>query len=279
MIEVKNLSARYPEKIIFENINFCLDDESFTALCGKNGSGKSTLLSLLDGIVPAGLKVSGDILVDGKSVFSMKRKETVKKISCLVQKENPVWNFSVREFIETGLYSFSELSDLQIKNLTDSVLCELGIADFAEKKIFNISGGEFQKCRLARCLVQQNDVLLFDEPVENLDLPFQIQLLKILKKIAKPFSEKSDGKQNDNNKENQPQNEIQNQNGKTVLFSIHDINLASLYADEFLIFSGQTVIQGMAKDVFSEEILGSAFCSNAKIFLHPEFLKPQVLFF
>lgn len=263
MIEVKNLSARYPEKMIFENINFCLDDESFTALCGKNGSGKSTLLSLLDGIVPAGLKVSGDILVDGKSVFSMRRKETVKKISCLVQKENPVWNFTVREFIETGLYSFSELSDLKVKELTDSVLCELGISDFAEKKIFNISGGEFQKCRLARCLVQQNDILLFDEPVENLDLPFQIQLLKILKKIAKPSSQKLSG----------------SRNGKTVLFSIHDINLASLYADEFLIFSGQTVIQGTAQSVFSEEILGKAFCSNAKIFLHPKFLKPQVLFF
>ncbi|MGN0740329.1 MAG: ABC transporter ATP-binding protein [Treponema sp.] len=277
MIEVKNFSARYPEKIIFENINFSLRDESFTALCGKNGSGKSTLLSLIDGIIPAGLKVSGDILVDGKSVFAMKRKEAVKKISYLVQKENPVWNFSVREFVETGLYSFFELSDLQKKNLTDSVLCKLGISDFAEKKIFNISGGEFQKCRIARCLVQQNDVLLFDEPVENLDLPFQIQLLKILKKIAKPSFEKSDGNQNDN--ENQPQNEIQNQNGKTVLFSIHDINLASLYADDFLIFSGTTVIQGTAKDVFSEEILGSAFCSNARIFLHPEFLKPQVLFF
>ena len=75
MIEVKNLSAAYDGIPVFENISFTLADNSFTALCGKNGSGKSTLLSLMAGIVPAGLSYSGDILIDGKSVFDFSRND------------------------------------------------------------------------------------------------------------------------------------------------------------------------------------------------------------
>lgn len=258
MLEVKNLSAWYGGNSVFENLNFQLRGGTFTALCGKNGSGKSTLLSLFAGIVPAGLQISGDILLDGKSVFSFPRKKIVRRISFFVQKENPVWNFSVREFVETGLYSFAELSLDARRVRVDRALSELNIFDLAEKKIFCISGGEFQKCRLARCLVQQNDILLFDEPVANLDLPFQIQFLKILKNLA---AKNSGGG-----------------NSRTVLFSIHDINAAGLYADDFLIFSEKNIVQGTVPSIFSSDVLSKAFGSPAHVFFHPECSRPQVFF-
>ena len=278
MLELNRISAGYGKQTVFNDISAFFEKGKLTSIIGVNGCGKSTLLKAILGILPLS---GGEITVDGENLLTMSRNEIAKKIAYLSQGKNTP-DMTVMQMVLHGRFpylSYPRRYTGRDREIAYSAMEQVGIADFAEKKIFNISGGEFQKCRLARCLVQHNDILLFDEPVENLDLPFQIQLLRILKKIAKPFSEKSDGKQNDNDKENQPQNEIQNQNGKTVLFSIHDINLASLYADEFLIFSGQTVIQGTAKDVFSEEILGSAFCSNAKIFLHPEFLKPQVLFF
>ena len=110
MIEVRDFSAAYDDKIVFEHLNFSLADGSFTALCGRNGSGKSTLLSLMAGLVPAGLKYSGDILINGKSVFEMKRSEAAKKVSFLLQSESPVWNLSVRQFVETGLYSYGQMT-------------------------------------------------------------------------------------------------------------------------------------------------------------------------
>ncbi len=116
MIQVKNLSATYDKKSVFANLNFTLEDNSFTALCGKNGSGKSTLLSLMAGIIPAGLNYSGDILINGKNVFKMKRAEAAHNLSFLLQAENPVWNLTVRQFVETGLYSFGHLT----KSQTDS---------------------------------------------------------------------------------------------------------------------------------------------------------------
>ena len=73
MIEVKNLTAAYDGITVFKNISFTLQDKSFTALCGKNGSGKSTLLLLMAGIVPPGLKYSGEILINGKNIFTMKQ--------------------------------------------------------------------------------------------------------------------------------------------------------------------------------------------------------------
>ncbi len=253
MIEVKNLTAFYEksERIIFEDISFKLTNDSLSALCGKNGSGKSTLLLLMAGIVPAGLKVSGDILVDGRSVFKMKREEAAKNISLLLQNETPVWNLTVRQFVETGLYSFGKQPRDLADGAVDGVLSSLGILDFADKLIFNISGGEFQKCRLARCLIQKSPSMLFDEPAENLDMPFQMQFLNKIRELA---------------------------NNKTILFSIHDINTAALFATDFLLLSKGKIIQATRDEIFKLEILSEAFDTDVKIFQHPLQGIPQVLF-
>ena len=251
MIEVKNLTAFYDnnEKPVFENLSFTLADGSFTALCGKNGSGKSTLLLLMAGIVPAGLKFSGDILIDNESVFKVKRTRAAQTVSLLLQSETPVWNLTVRQFIETGLYSFGKIPQSQCNKAVDEALAKNGILDFAEKHIFNISGGEFQKCRLARCMVQKTPLMLFDEPAEKLDMSFQNQFLEQIKKL-----------------------------GKTIVFSIHDINTAALFADDYLLLDKGRLIQGQREQIFTKEILSSAFEAETKIFMHPIKEVPQVLF-
>lgn len=253
MIEVKNLTAFYEksERTIFDDISFKLTNDSLSALCGKNGSGKSTLLLLMAGIVPAGLKVSGDILIDGRSVFKMKREEAAKNISLLLQNETSVWNLTVRQFVETGLYSFGKQPRDVADGAVDEALSSLGILDFADKLIFNISGGEFQKCRLARCLIQKSPAMLFDEPAENLDMPFQMQFLQKIHELA---------------------------NNKTILFSIHDINTAALFATEFLLLSKGKIIQASRDEIFKPEILSNAFGADVKIFEHPLQGIPQVLF-
>ena len=65
------------------------------------------------GIVPAGLTFTGDILIDGKSVFKMKRTQAAQTVSLLLQSETPVWNLTVRQFVETGLYSFGKLPHVE----------------------------------------------------------------------------------------------------------------------------------------------------------------------
>lgn len=250
-IEVINLSACYDDVTVFKNLNFTLAPQSFTAICGKNGAGKSTLLSLMDGIVPAGLKVTGDILVNGKSVFSLKREQIAKEISYLVQKESPVWNMKVRDFIETGLYSFRGMNKVECDKAVQESADSLHIADLLDKNVYNISGGEFQKCRLARCLVQNAGILLFDEPSENLDLPFQVKFLEQIKETQKD---------------------------KAVLFSIHDVNTAALFAGQMILFCGDSLIKGSFDQVFTEENLSCAFETKCRIYAHPVTGKKQVMF-
>lgn len=253
MIEVKNLSAFYDEsqKVIFDNISFILTNDSLSTLCGKNGSGKSTLLLLMAGIIPAGLKVSGDILIDGRSVFKMKRTEAAKNISLLLQNETPVWNLTVRQFVETGLYAFGKQPRGMADGAVDEALASLGILDFADKLIFNISGGEFQKCRLARCLIQKSPAMLFDEPAENLDMPFQMQFLQKIHQLAE---------------------------NKTILFSIHDINTAALFATDFLLLCKGKILQAKRDEIFKPEILSDAFDAEVTVYNHPVQNIPQVLF-
>ena len=249
MIEVKNLSAAYDGIPVFENISFTLADNSFTALCGKNGSGKSTLLSLLAGIVPAGLKYSGQVLLDGKNAFAMKREEAAKNISLLLQSETPAWNLSVRQFVETGLYAFGRLPQSECNKAVNEALEKTGIPDFADKKIFNISGGEFQKCRLARCFVQKTPSMLFDEPAEKLDLPFQLKFLEQISSLE-----------------------------KTILFSIHDLNTAAFFAKDFLLLSNGKLIQDQRDKIFEPTLLSQAFDAHACVYEHPVKKVPQVLF-
>ena len=250
MIEVKDLSAWYETGTpVFKNVSFKLSDNSFTALCGKNGSGKSTLLSLIAGIVPDGLKYSGEVLLDGKNVFEMKREEAAQNISFLLQSETPAWNFSVRHFVETGLYAFGRMSQTECDKAVDQALEKTGIPDFADKKVLNLSGGEFQKCRLARCFVQKTKTILFDEPAEKLDLPFQLKFLEQISSLE-----------------------------KTILFSIHDLNTASLFSTDFLLLSDGQLIQADRTTIFDQELLTTAYSTQATIFTHPVKNVPQVLF-
>nr|WP_318660081.1 ABC transporter ATP-binding protein [uncultured Treponema sp.] len=242
MIELKNVTASYGTRIILDNISLKIEQNKTVALCGKNGSGKSTLLSLIDGIIPAGLKVSGEVLVDGQNIFSVNRKEAAKFVSYLVQNEKPVWNFSVRQFVETGLYSCERTSKIETDNKINEVLSRVGILDFSEKKIFNISGGEFQKSRIARCLIQQSKNLLFDEPSESLDAAFEIELLKMLKSIS-------------------------DKEGKTVVFSTHDVNSALRFADDVLVLDRGNIIEKTPASIIEEgcKVFEKAF--DAKISL------------
>lgn len=323
MIEVKNLNAAFGKKIIFEDAGFRIDDctvnennfsdnaihtnekinsSNFIALVGPNGSGKSTLLSLLDGIISDRLSVTGQISIDEKSVLEIpsekkvqeknkfhskktSRSEIARKISYLIQNEHPAWNLSVKEYVKTGLYSFDELSENEKLEKIKSVLTFLNIEELCEKNIFNISGGEFQKVRLARTLVAGNEYLLLDEPAENLDIAFQTEFFVQLKKIAGITSDGKISKDAETASGKGTANEVgitkdggRVNSTKTIIFSIHDINLAANFTDRFLLIADKK-IQSLTRDeLFTEKVIESAWHKKCRIFEHPVTKKPQVLF-
>ena len=236
----KNLTAFYKDKLILNNISLNASSKEFICLCGPNGSGKSTLLSLLAGLPYDGLKITkAETLpqVNGKIISSLKRKECASLIAFMQQSEYSQWNFTVRDFVLQGRYSQSHngIYTKEDYSTVDSLLAELNLDEFSERTIHTLSGGEFQKIRIARCLAQNPAFMLLDEPSSNLDYVYEPKLLEFLKTTAhtKNFG---------------------------ILIAIHNLDLARQFADKIMLLPPQKpLIQGEPREVMTKENLKITF--------------------
>ncbi len=217
-LKIENLSASYGDKIVLSDVSFSLQQGEFICLCGPNGAGKSTLLSVMAGVPDAALKVSGG--GDQMTAFSkLPRREAARLIAYLQQNEYSEWDFIVRDYVLQGRYAYTKrtLFGAGPANYTradyevvDGVLGELSLSDFSQRYIHSLSGGEFQKIRLARALAQTPGFLLLDEPAANLDYVFEPHLMQLLCDTAHA---KNIG----------------------ILAAVHDINLAARFVDKILL--------------------------------------------
>ncbi|MBQ5384329.1 MAG: ABC transporter ATP-binding protein [Treponema sp.] len=255
MFTVENLFASYNGKKLFSDVSFSLEKNSVTALCGLNGSGKSTLLSLMSGIVPPSLKISGKIQLDKENVLAQKPKITAKKISYLVQGEHPAWNISVEDMVDGGRFvhrRWYEESSASDKRIIDEAMNLLSISELRHRKISTLSGGEYQRSRIARSFAQQTDYIFLDEPLSSLDVIYQTNILEILNVLAAK--------------------------GKTIFISVHDINLASQFCKQMILMKRDRsgIIAGRTDDIINEDFLMQAYGKKFKIFTHPITGKKQI---
>ena len=255
-ITIKNLTASWTkDQIILKNINVSFNKGEFICLSGPNGSGKSTLLSILAGISNPSLFKTGTITICGKDISSYKRKELSRKIAYMCQNENCIWDFSVKEYILTGRFCHTRITGIYSKNdyeYVEKVIDELNIGFLAEKSVKELSGGEFQKVRIARSLCQNSDFILLDESVANLDYGYQKEILTFLKETC-------------------------HSQNKGIIISIHDLNTACLFADKIaLLGKNRKFIIGEVNDVINEKNLSDFYQTDFSIFTHPEFGIKQV---
>ena len=121
-----------------------------------------------------------------------------------------------------------------------------------DRRISTLSGGEFQRVRIARSLAQQTKYIFLDEPLTALDITFQKELLNILKQLCTQ--------------------------GKTICLSIHDLNFASNYADSLLMLrqDGNGIFSGTPDELLQKHILSQVYGTDFSIFLHPVTQKKQI---
>jgi len=248
MLEINNLSAAYVNKNIFSNLTFTLPENKVIALCGMNGSGKSTLLSLMAGIVPLNLNKSGEVFVNGSSVFKNSPKQNAEKISLLVQNEFNIWDITVEQLVSDGRFIHKKWfsnTELKDKEIVENAISSLGLTELKKRNIKSLSGGEFQRARIARSLVQETPYIFLDEPLQALDINHQKELMELLKLLSSK--------------------------GKTICLSIHDINIASIYADTIIMLkkNHSGFVMGTPDQLMKEDILDQTFGSGFKIYTHP----------
>lgn len=177
MIKLENVSFSYEKENILENINLEINNGCFVGLIGSNGTGKSTLLKLILNIVkPHQGKVFNDF----------------KKVSFLSQISSTndyVFPANVFEIVSLGLKNkpFSFLTNKD-KEEVKAMLELLGISDLRNRQLQELSGGQQQKVRLAKCLIAKPELLVLDEPTSGIDKESRINLIEDLHILQEKFN-------------------------------------------------------------------------------------------
>ncbi len=212
MIELSDVFFGYGKNIIFQHLNLVFEKGKSYGIIGVNGSGKTTLLKLISG---EEVITSGEIYIDGKPKSAYRKKEYAKKVSVLSQ-ENYITQTTIYDYTSAGRYPytgiFGKLSEND-KKFVNSALAETKLENIKNKSMYEISGGERQRARIAMNLAQDASYILFDEPTTYLDMCAKFEIMHIIKEMT--------------------------QSGKCVITVLHDICLALKYCD-FIVFLDKT---------------------------------------
>ena len=191
ILEIRNLSIFYKEKIILEDVNLYIKENEIICIMGSSGSGKSTLLSCLNGFLTEnGGNYTGDIFFRGENIKNIKPIELKRKISTLFQDSKP-FDFSIEknityamEFYEGKVKNKKE----KVKNLLESVNLYDEVKDNLSLSPSKLSGGQRQRLCIARMLTTCPEVLIFDEPCSSLDEKNSIIIESLIKELSKKYT-------------------------------------------------------------------------------------------
>ncbi len=240
MLECRDLGFRYKDTVIFENISFQAEKGRFCAILGRNGSGKTTLLHCLNKILNP---LSGRILVQGKDITIFSRNELARKISLLPQEHMDIFPYKVMDVVVMGRAPFLKISERPGEadyEIAAKALKQLNVENLSNRNFNRISGGERQIVLLARCLAQSAEIMLLDEPTNHLDFNHQYHLLSSIRQLCR-------------------------ENTISVVASMHDPNLASIFADDvIMIKSGRVMAKGVKDDVMTENNISALYDMDVK---------------
>lgn len=229
MVAVKNVTKKYGEKTVVENVSVNILKGKITSFIGPNGAGKSTLLSMISRLIS---KDEGEIFIEDEEVTKWKSNEMAKKISILKQANNISLRLTVRELVSFGRFPYSQgrLSEEDWRHV-DEAIAYMELGDMQNKYLDQLSGGQRQRAYIAMVIAQDTEYILLDEPLNNLDMKHSVQIMKILRRLVDEL-------------------------GKTIIIVIHDINFASVYSDYIVALKdGKIVRHGPTDEIIHEKAL------------------------
>lgn len=234
MITIQNFSFSYKDKLVLQNIDIYIKEGDFCAIIGANGSGKTTLLKSVCRLLPS----KKSIFLQHKEIEKYKPKELSRIVGYVAQNQDVVFHFSVLETVMMGRNPYQsrwETFSKKDENIVFDAMRSTNVLHLKDKLVNQLSGGEQQRVRIARAIAQQTPILLLDEPLANLDIVHQFEIMEILTDL--------------NKKEN-----------ITVIIVLHDISIALQYAKQVIMLkSGKIAHFGKSEEILTAENIKETF--------------------
>ena len=229
MLDVQGLTVRYGTDLALEDISFQVPAGRVVGVIGPNGAGKSTLLKAMMGLVP----VTGSAKLGGSAL-----KDVRERVAYVPQRAGVDWDFPalVKDVVLMGCIPymgwFSRFGDKQYRRVA-TALARVKLTEFADRRIGELSGGQQQRAFIARALVQDADLYLFDEPFVGVDQYTEIEILNLFAELRAQ--------------------------GKTLLVVNHDLGDVVKRYDDVLLLRRRVVAYGARPEVFSQDNLNRAY--------------------
>ena len=229
MIEVRNLSKSYGDKMVVHDVSLKIQKGKITSLIGPNGAGKSTAFSMITRLMK---RDGGQVFIEGKELDSWDKKELSKKIAILKQSNNINIRLTIRELVSFGRFPYCE-GKLQAEDIkyVEEAIEYMRLTDIQDKYLDELSGGQRQRAYIAMVIAQGTEYIFLDEPLNNLDMKNASSMMKVLRNLCDEL-------------------------GKTIILVMHDINFTACYSDYIVALKdGKIARQGTVDEIINEDIL------------------------
>jgi iron complex transport system ATP-binding protein len=234
-LHARDIAVRYGRSpLVLDGVSCAVEPGRLLAVVGPNGSGKSTLVRALSGLIRL---ERGEVRVKDEPLARWTRAALARVLAVVSQGEEVAFPLRVDETVMLGRYA--RLGPLAATGPADraavaDALARCDVADLAERTIDSLSGGEWQRVRLARALAQEPQVLVLDEPTTSLDVRHEMELFELIRRLVDA--------------------------GLAVMIITHHINLAARFTDRMLLLSaGRVAALGTPAEVLRRDIVREVF--------------------
>ncbi len=251
MLEIHDIRFSYGKPVL-KGVSFAVSSGELLAVLGPNGSGKSTLIKIIVGMLKP---ESGAVLIDGRDLISMSRRDAARIIGYVAQESAVRFPFTAMELVLQGRFAQGSLIGFESDRDVGEAEWAMRVTEtteFAASPVTELSGGERQRVMLARALAVRPRLLVLDEPVANLDISHQVKMLDLVRRLT-----------------------IEHEMSAVVV--THELNLAADFATGALLLkAGELVAVGNPQEVLTESLLRSVFETDLLVDKNPASGSPRV---
>ena len=235
ILSADNVSLDFRDKSILSNVSLKVSAGEFFVIIGPNGAGKTSLLKILSGLQKT---QDGSVFLKGENISNYTRRNISKILAIVPQHIEIGFPFTVKETVIMGRTPHLGILGMEGKNdfhIAEEAMEFTEVYHLADRKLFQLSGGELQRVIIARAICQQPEIILLDEPTTALDPAHQLKIMDLMERFRR-------------------------QHNTTIIMVSHDLNLASMYGDRLLLLKeGRVVKTGDPKTVLNKSLLEESY--------------------